>query len=198
MFVETGERLLVFLNRMNIQIVLRSLLISLALSVGILSSCGPLSPGRITQTTSSFDGSEQLIMEPAWLYNSTVKLALFKSSKMPKDELILTAVVHGSHIFDDEPSLYFYIDGELSSLSSIDRLRDINAPDDFTGSGFYVAPSNWTSKDYLVEISFIEKIVAAKKVYVRVKLTDSYADGIFSNDAPITARKAFMDFLGQI
>jgi hypothetical protein len=176
----------------------RSLLISLALSVVILTSCGPLSPGLITQTTSSFDGSEQLIMEPAWLYNSTIKLALFKSSKMPKDKLILTAVVRGSHIFNDDPSLHFFIDDELSSLSSIDRLRDINSPDNFTGSGFYVAPSNWSSKDYLVEISFIEKIVTAKNVYVRVELKNTYTDGIFSSDAPITARQPFRDFLGQI
>ena len=47
-------------------------------------------------------------------------------------------------------------------------------------------------------MSFIEKIVAAEDVYVIVELTDSYAEGIFSNDAPITARQAFKDFLRQI
>jgi len=47
-------------------------------------------------------------------------------------------------------------------------------------------------------VSLIEKIIAAEDVYVTVELTDSYAEGIFSNDAPITARQAFKDFLKQI
>jgi hypothetical protein len=137
-------------------------------------------------------------MEPAWLYSSIIKLALFKSSIMPNEKLILTAVVRGSHIFGHDPSLHFNIDGETLSLSSVDRLRDIATSEGFTGSGFYVAPSNWSSRDYLVDVSFIEKIVAAEEVYVIVELTDSYAEGIFSNDAPITARQAFKDFLRQI
>ncbi|MDH4026785.1 MAG: hypothetical protein OEU57_15380 [Desulfuromonadales bacterium] len=179
-------------------IIARAFLIYLILSVVTLASCGTQSPGHITQTTSSFDGSKQLIMEPAWLYSSIIKLALFKSSKMPNEKLILTAVVRGSHIFDDDPSLHFNIDGETLSLSSVDRLRDIDTSEGFTGSGFYVAPSNWSSKDYLVDVSFLEKIITAEDVYVTVELTDFYAEGIFSSDAPITARQAFKDFLKQI
>ena len=179
-------------------VIARVFLISLMLSVVILTSCGLQSPGHITQATSTFDGTKQLIMEPAWLYNSIIKLALFKSSKMPNEKLLLTAVVSGSHVFDDDPSLHFNIDGEILSLSSVDRLRDIDTSESFTGSGFYVAPSNWSSKDYLVDVPFIEKIVAAEDVYVIVEFTDSYAEGVFSNDAPITARQAFKDFLRQI
>lgn len=185
-------------ERKSIMVIARVFLIPLMLSVVILTSCGLQSPGHITQTTSIFDGTKQLIMEPAWLYNSTIKLALFKSSKMPDEKLLLTAVVRGSHIFDDDPSLHFNIDGEILSLSSVDRLRDVHTSESFTGSGFYVAPSNWSSKDYLVDVPFIEKIVAADDVYVIVELTDSYAEGVFSNDAPITARQAFKDFLRQI
>lgn len=176
----------------------RFFLYFLLLSLFVLASCGSGSPGAISKTTSSFDGTKELIMEPAWLYDSTIKLALFKNSKMPKDKLILTAVVRGAHIFADDPSLHFIIDGEIVSLKSIDRLTDINTSEGVVGAGFYVAPSNWSSNDYLVDLSFVERLLDAENVGVRLDLRKIYAEGVFSSDAPITARPAFRKFLEML
>lgn len=176
------------------------LYILLAISVLLMTACAtmPGMPGFISESTSEFDGSKQIKMEPAWLYNSLIKLALFKNTKIDINDVVLTVVVKGTHSFSEGESLHFNIDGDIVSFKSIDLLTDINTSSGFVGSGIYIPPSNWSSKDYLVSKHFIQRLINAERVVVKVDLRKSFVEGVFSSDAPTTARPAFREFYERI
>lgn len=90
-------------------------------------------PGGVQVSVSQFDGTKQIMMEPAWLYDSYIKLGLFKNSKMDKDEVELIATVKGAHGFAGEESLHINIDGDIINLASLDELTDIE-----TSEGLFV------------------------------------------------------------
>ena len=158
----------------------------------------PGMPGNIIETTSKFDGSKGISMEPAWLYNSLIKLALFKNTKMDKDLVILTALVKGAHNFAKGNSLHFNVDGEILSFKPIDEFTDIKTDPGFVGSGLYVPPSNWSSKRYSITKSFIKRIIDAERVVVKIDLRKTYAEGVFSKDSVATARPAFRKFYDRL
>jgi len=167
----------------------------------LISACAtgmPGIPGAISESQSQFDGTKQVSMEPAWLYSTYIKLALFKNSKMNKDDIIMTAVVKGAHNFAKGASLHFNVDGDIISFNSVDSLTDINTSSGSVGSEIYIPPSNWSSKDYVVSKQFINKIINANKVIVKIDLRKSYVEGKFSHDGYTTARPAFREFLKKI
>lgn len=158
-----------------------------ALTVG----CASLGmPGSISKQTSQFDGTNQITMEPAWIYGGSgaIKFGLYKNSKMPNDKVILTAVVNRITDFAKKGALEFKIDGEIISLDSIDSLSD-HAVDPYS--------NGWTSRRYEVSKDFIEKLINAKKVYVKINLIKEYVEGEFSSDAPMTARPSFKNFIKE-
>ena len=81
----------------------------LLVSIILLSSWGcmnaPGMPGYIYISESKFDNTKQIEIEPAWLWNSEIKLSLMKNSKMEEDEIILTAIVKGAHLISKDKSI---------------------------------------------------------------------------------------------
>ena len=169
-------------------------ILKLLILLSIISCASmPGMPGSISESKSEFDGSRQISMEPAWLYNSSIKLALFKNTKMGKNDIILTAVVKGAYNFSDGESLHFNIDGDIVSFRSIDSLTSIDTSSGHVGN-IYIPPSNWSSKDYVVNNDLIKRLINAERAVVKIDLRKSYVEGIFSSDAPTTARPAFRTF----
>ncbi|MBC8213176.1 MAG: hypothetical protein H8E71_00835 [Candidatus Marinimicrobia bacterium] len=165
----------------------------------IFDGCAtPGMPGYISDTVSNFDGSRQINMDPAWLYNSPMTLALFKNSKMPDSTIVLIAGVKGTHSFSEGKSLHFNIDGKLESFSAIDNMTDIETAPDFYGSGVYIQASSWSSKRYLITKDFLSRLIKADDVWVRIELRKDFVEGRFSSDAPTTARPSFRDFYDRI
>jgi hypothetical protein len=181
---------------------MKNLLISLFI-VSLIGCAGmPGTPGYISKNVSTFDGTTELSMEPAWVCEGwsgcALKFSLYKNTKMPKDDVILIVIVQGAELISRGESLHFKIDGELVNIQAIDQLTDIEAKSGYYGSGMYIPPSNWSSKRYYVKLSFIEKIVNANEVLVKVDLQNKYVEGIFSSDAPTTARSPFKRFLEKM
>ena len=162
----------------------------------ILNGCAsmPGMPGNIIENVSSFDGSKELTMEPAWLYDSSIKLSLYQNTKMNDTDVVLTAIVKGAHSFSRGKSLHFNIDGEIVSYEPIDSTTDIETSSGFYGSGMYIPPSNWSSKRYAINVDFIERLVSAERVIIKIDLSKSYVEGVFSSSAPTTARSPFREF----
>ena len=165
-------------------------------SLFVFISCAtmPGMPGFISESSSDFDGTKQLSMEPAWLPYSPIKLALFKNTKMDKNEVVLSVIVKEAHIFGRDESLHINIDGDIVSFMSIDPLTDRKVSSGHYGNGFYIPPFNWSSKDYLITKNLIKRLIEADRAVVKVDLRKSYAEGIFSHDAPTLARPAFREF----
>ena len=166
----------------------------------VLYSCAsmPGVPGHISESISKFDDTKQLSMEPAWLYNSPIKLSLLKTTKMPDSLVALIAVVKGAHNFSSGKSLQFNVDGEVFAFESIDSFTDINTDSGVYSSVAYIPPSNWSSKRYVVSKKFIKRLIDANEVWVKIDLFKEFVEGRFSSDAPTTARPAFREFYKRI
>ena len=175
-------------------------IVTVLIIVVILYGCfaTPGMPGYISESVSNFDGSRQINMEPAWLYNSPIKLALFKNTKMPDTTIVLIAMVKGAHNFVGGQSLHFNIDDNIESLSAIDDFTDIETESGFYGSGIYIPASNWSSKRYLVTKDFVNHLISGSDVWIKIELTKEFVEGRFSSDALTTARPAFREFYEKI
>jgi hypothetical protein len=164
----------------------------------------PGMPGHVYEASSKVDNTREISMKPAWLCSSALdcnlKLALFKNSKMPEDKIVLIVVVRGAHNFSKGESLRFNADGQIFSFSSVDELTDIKTNPGYSdvSLGFYIPPSNWSSKRYIVSKNFIQKIINAKEVWARVDLSKTYVEGKFSVDTSTTARPAFREFYSRL
>lgn len=162
-------------------------------------SCVPVpgGPGFISEDVSEFDGTTQIKMVPAQIDDSGtgVRLGLFHNTKMRPNSIVLTAVVSGVHRFSDGKSLHFNIDGDVVSYASIDSSTDFSTSSGFVGSGIYIPPSNWSSKDYLVDKDFVVRITQAERVIVKVDLKKTFVEGPLSGDSLFIAMPAFKEFL---
>jgi len=156
--------------------------------------------GQISETKSTFDidNSRELSMEPTYVFThadgrsgSDLRLSLFWRSTMPKNELILGAFVSGVHSIPAIKSLHFNIDGQIVSLSSIDTLTNIETK---YGSPRFVPPYNVSSNRYVVTFEFIENIITANDVRVRLNLGKKYVEGVFSDKTFGAAKRDFVRF----
>jgi hypothetical protein len=162
----------------------------LALAIG----CANIVP--IHTSKSEYHSSVELTMTPMGIRgrsSSIHGLGLYKNSNMQKKTIVLTALIKGVRIFAKGESLHFNIDDKLVSFRSIDELTDIQR---HLGSFNKVAPSKSTSsKRYLIDRSFLQKIVSADKVIVKINLDNTDAEGIFTGSL---AHKAFLEFEEKI
>ena len=170
------------------------------LTISLLFGCAsmPGVPGHISESISKFDNVKQLSMEPAWLYNSPIKLSLFKTTKMADSIVVIYATVKGAYNFSSNKSLQFNIDGKIYDFSSIDNLTDIITDSGIYNNVAYIPPSNWSSKRYIITKEFIKHLIDANKVWVKINLSQKFVEGKFSSDAPTTARPAFREFYRKI
>ena len=155
-------------------------------------------PGNIKENVSKFDNSTELTMEPAWVRDESkgimdttnaFKLGLFKSSKMQSDDVIMTVIIDGAHAFSQNTSLQINIDGEITSLVSIDTLTE------FEHIGYINIES---SKRYLVKKDLIKKMIDGKSVWIKISLLKTYLEGNFSTDNMTSARPAFKKFYFKV
>jgi|GEM_PF-4386771 len=121
--------------------------------LGFLLSCATSIPGSFYTSTSKFDGTDELYVNPGWLKtglsdvtgSTTFRLGLFKNSKMEKDHVYFIAMVKGARLVED---LLINIDGEITTFRSDDRTQIKT-----TDSG------NWSSKRYSTTIEYIKKMI---------------------------------------
>jgi hypothetical protein len=171
-------------------------------------------PGGIRTATSDFDGAKEVSMEPAWVCKEgtfgscAIKFGLHWRSTMPKDRVVLVAMASGINAFSSGPSLHFNIDGTFVAFTSMDELTDfqvmggtyirgVATPGGYV-PGWYIPPTNWSSQRYLVDKTFLEAILKAQRVAVRVDLRTGYVEGLFSKDDPTTARPGVRDFYKEV
>lgn len=151
----------------------------------------PGAPGYITEHVSQFDGGRELVMEPGWTEGESVRLGLFWRSTMPEDEVRISAQLSGAHNLG---TLSLNIDGDIQHFEPIDALTHIRTePGDR-----YWGPTNWSKREYRINRQLVERMLAARRVAVRVDTLHGYAEGIFSTDLPTAARPAFRTFHAQV
>ncbi len=176
------------------------------LVLALVSGCTSLPgmPGYISEEKSSFDGSVQLSMEPAFVYRdndgfsgSDLKLSLLWRSTMEDDDIVLEAFVDGAHSFARGESLHFNVDGNVVSFKALEELTNIDY-EPGVYSTVYVPGGNVSSKRYLVSKKFIMRILEASQVGVRLDLRRSFVEGVFSDTTASSAHEAFKAFMQKV
>ena len=165
----------------------------------LFAGCATM-PGSISERTSGFDNTKEIVMEPAWLqngFNTNIKIGLYKTSKMDKEKVILTAVVIGAFNFSDKGSLMFNIDGDKITLESIDSTTNIQFIPGEYNSVASISGYNESSKRYEITKDLIKRMIEGKEVWVKINLSQQYVEGKFSVDDPMSARPAFRNFYNK-
>ncbi len=168
----------------------------------ILSACAAM-PGGITERTSSFDGSSEISMKPAFIYRSTggfsgsdLEASLHWRSSMPRDSLVLTMYINDIESIPSRNSLRFNVDGEIHEFSSIDTFTEFSHEYSSYTSWATVPPSSSSFKRYIVSEDFINKILSSDNVFVRLDVgARGYVEGVFSDNTMSAARPAFTRFM---
>lgn len=179
-------------------------ILMLVVCFGFVSGCAAL-PGSIRESVSGFDKTNEIVLEPAWLYKGTpglktnIKIGIYKTSKMYSDKAILVVVVMGINNLSNKETLQFNIDGEILSFEPIDSLTNIETEPGVYDSVVSVQASDWSSRRYEVTKDFVKKLIEGKDVWVKVNLLSrEYIEGKFSQDGIMLARPAFRKFYRKV
>lgn len=172
-------------------------IILLVVSLLFLAGCH-LNPGYISVTQSKFDNATEMSMKPAWCESAKVKFGLFWSSKMKNDDLILVAAVRDIRSFAPGESLWFNIDGKKVGLKPMDVSPEIVHVPGFHIGTTYIEGHTTSSMRYAVSKQFIQRLIDAESVIVKVSLDRTSVEDVFSTDIFNTAKPAFRDFLEKL
>ena len=153
-----------------------------------LAGCVSSMPGSIATSVSDYDGARQIVMEPAWLHDSTLKMGLYKTDAMPKDKVVLRVVIVGLVNIAKRNSLHINIDGGEIHLTASDLLAQYKTSD---------GGQNTSQRDYIIKKSLVRMMLDGERVVVKVDHGHKYTTGVFSKDGPTTARPAFRKFYEQ-
>lgn len=168
----------------------RVLIVSLSLSI----LCGCLQPlaGTVSTSTSKFDSTKQIAVEPAWVYPG-FKLGGHWNDKMG-DVVMLEAVVRG---VENIQVLQLNIDGEIVTLMPEDQATDHEySPGVYTSVAS--APGGaWSARRFQTDKALIEKIAYASKVMGKLTLSSGSVEGEFRNGMQM-AKPAFVKFSAQL
>ncbi len=155
-------------------------------------------PGDIHTVTSASDGTVTVSMEPAPVCSPgksvcTIKLSLMHNAKMKPDEALMTVFVMELTDFSGTNTAQFDIDGRIVSPVSMDKTSRFN---DY--SGMAESDHTWTAKRYRVTKDFLESLLKANRVVVRIDLGRTYEEGVFSDAGSRRAKEAFQRFYDQV
>jgi hypothetical protein len=166
----------------------------------------PMMPGGIKQHE-----DKTLMMEPAWIYDSGVKLALYWQPSM-EDTLFMDVVT--SDILRIN-SAEFVIGAEPVTLLRID-ITSHNADtgigisgysgvafgggnvSSYAGTVMHKTVNVWSTNVFVLERSTLERILKSDKVTFKAHTSSGIRQGLFSTDFFTTARPAFKEFLTKI
>lgn len=161
-----------------------------------LIACAPI-PWHVKEIESPLHDAAEISVGPVWTYSTMVSLSLYRQSNMPERKIILAAHVPGVRLFAREPSLLFEIDGEVVTFSSTDKRINLDTNPGSVSGKFFSPSIPSSSKHYEIDELFLKRLIDAEKVIVRIKLKDSFAEGIFSDDRA-AAHQAFSSFYERI
>jgi len=153
--------------------------------------------GDIHTTRSDFDGSTEISMIPAPVCKDGtfgtcfVKFGLYRSSRMPTDMVVLKIMIGSIESFTTSDPVQFNIDGDIVALNSPDPATMF----DLSEGGY---ESSWSYKTFIVDKSFLKRLIEGTRVALKVTTSKGYYEGVFSSDKMTTARPAFKQFYRQV
>ena len=108
-------------------------------------------------------------------------------STLGGERLSLKVDVKTEESIPEEGSLSFIVDNKTFIFSSDRKPPKL----DYMGE-------NWSSRYYVVSKVFIDKILSAEKVLVRVKLDKTYAEADFATENTSGAKNAIKEFMAKL
>lgn len=170
----------------------------------ILQGCFHPRPDDIMETTSEFDGATEISMRaisafPEKANGPAIQFEPFWRSTMQNDRFVLTLWAMNTVSFASVDPVRFNIDGEIVSLNSSEAMQFYYNPG-MVGHGIYISPWSKSGKRFLVSKTFLEKILHAKRVVIRIDLENGYTEATFSSptQSDQRAKKHMQKFYNKI
>lgn len=175
-------------------------------TVLLAAGCAVTVPGGIQESISSFDGAKEIAMEPALVCREEgpgscfIRLGLFKRSTMAPESVMLLAVVSGTNPIAEGASLHFDMDGDVVSFTSIDgKTRySIGTGPHTTGAAFCKSSDGCSVKRYIVDRSFVKRLINAHRAAVRVSLKRGYVQGELLKGGEAMVLPSFRQFYARV
>lgn len=186
--------------------ILLTILVFLSISISGCAST-PCATGCIAQNTSTYDGAKELFMTPSYVYRnnsgvsgSDMRLGLYWSDGLPDDNVVLILVPHKDRSAMDSTTINFNINGKYQSFASVTKasIKNLNPskkaamhfnPRVISGLGY---------RYFVVNKSFLNGIVSAEDVRIRVDLENTFIEGIFSHDNNAAAKHKFSNYMERL
>ena len=174
-----------------------------------LTGCSsfPCSTGCVSEHTSTFDGAKELSLSPSYIYRnnkgisgSDMRIGLYWSSSLPENNIVLILLPHKDKPVAAGTKINFNINGAITELSSVtkDKIKNLNPS---TDSSTYFNPNVIEQMNvlyYVVQTDFVNKIISADDVRVRLDLENTYLEGYFSHDSAAAAKSDFNKFMAKL
>lgn len=161
-------------------------------------------PGYISDNVSSFDGQREISMHRAFIRQNksaslgmnptSIAVSALWTSTLPNDTILVDIGLDGTSSISIDNSLQFNVDGEQFQFSPIDKgITNIEV-----GGG--TLQGNFSSRRFALKRSFIQKIINAKDVRVKLLLDKTYVTGFFNTDENWAgdAKPAFIEYLKRL
>lgn len=160
----------------------------------------PGRPGYVSQTTSKFDNATELHMVPVWASNEGyMQLALFWSTKLNKDTIILETHISPATSFAIGESLKLKIGNNFYGFKAIDLQAKTYIKEGYAGQGIYIPSSSWSSQRYELPINLINNLLTADKPVIRIELQTEYMERELDNsDGGLYYKDPFKEFMTQL
>jgi hypothetical protein len=155
-----------------------------------LTGCAGL-PGNVATSSSEFDQSTQVTVEPGWLHGGGLKTAPLKVGGFWSDQapgqFQLEVVSLDSPLIE---RLKVRLDDQRFEFAPARQMADISAEPVYGGAQ--------SSKVFVVPLDFVRQMVTAREAIIRVEFPGSFAEGRFAFDQQTYARPAFRKALAEI
>ncbi|WP_158681374.1 hypothetical protein [Pseudoalteromonas sp. T1lg88] len=167
-------------------------------------STSPLcSTACISEHESTFNGEKEVLMTPGFVYRSNegisgsdLRIGAYWSSSLEGSSIILIVLPHKDIPPPTGSKLSFNINGNIKSYPSVKK-ENIPNFNPSTQSRTYFNPNviaQMNVQYFMVTEEFLNSILDARDVRVRIDLENTYLEGVFSHNSAVAAKSGLIEF----
>jgi len=165
------------------------------------------STGCVSEHESTFNGEREVLMTPGFVYRSNegisgsdLRLGAYWSSSLNGSDVILIVLPHKDAPPVTGAKLSVNVNGNIKAYSAVKK-ENIPNFNPSTHSDTYFNPnvvSQMNVQYFVITEEFLNSMLDAQDVRVRIDLANTYLEGVFSHSSGAAAKSGFIEFSKNI
>lgn len=173
--------------------------LAILLVFALLQGCGAAWPNNIKETKSTFDGSQEVLMSPGFVFRgpgafdgADFKIGAHWSSTAP-DRVSLKAEIQSVTVnIQNDDGLQFNIDGEFVKLSSHKATTDFDT--EVINGNVYKS----SSRPFATNLELLDRLLNGRVVMVKLVTGGGYLEGELTADKTSAAIRGLREFRSAV